>query len=83
MSVTEEEIEVSRIERLAQIKDRTLSADDALGKTTALLKLIDDHLAGHPIITAEPELYRLTFRAFESLFELQRLLKGTGPQSRG
>lgn len=82
MPVSEEEIEVSRIERLAQIKDRTLSADDALGKTTALLKLIDDHLAGHPVITSEPELYRLTFRAFENLFELQQLLNGARPRSR-
>ena len=74
MSVTEEEIELSRIERLAQIGDRTLSVDDALGKAAALLKLIDDHLAGHPVITSEPELYRLTFRAFENLFELQQAL---------
>lgn len=75
MSVTEEEIEVSRIERLAQIKDRTLGSADALGKATALLKLIDDHLAGHSVVTSDPELYRLTFRAFESLFELHQALK--------
>lgn len=76
MSVTEEEIEASRIERIAHIKDRMLGSSDALGKTTALLKLVDDHLAGHPVIAADPELYRLTFRAFENLFELHLALKG-------
>ena len=38
MSVTEEEIEASRIERIAHIKDRMLGSSDALGKTTALLQ---------------------------------------------
>lgn len=38
------------------------------------MKAIDDNLAGHPHITADPELYHLAYRAFEALFTLHRAL---------
>jgi len=38
------------------------------------MKAVDDNLAGHPHITANPEFYQLAYRAFEALFTLHYAL---------
>ena len=69
-------VEETRLERLRglqhSIKPDTLP--DAPHAAAVLMKAVDDNLAGHPDITADPELYHLAYRAFEALFTLHRAL---------
>jgi hypothetical protein len=71
------EIEVSRRERLKELKGSPRTAADfakALRIASAVMKVVDDHLAGDPAITSDPELYRWVYGAFENLFELNQAL---------
>ncbi len=74
-SDSDEVIEATRLDRLRGLRH---TAPQALPETAhsalVLMKAIDDHLAGAPVIAADPELYRLTYRAFESLFALHQAL---------
>jgi hypothetical protein len=71
------EIEVSRRERLKELKGSPEAAADlakALRTASAVMKAVDDHLAGDLTITSDPELYRWVYGAFENLFELNQAL---------
>jgi len=65
-------IEGTRLERLRGLQRSTKVEQfpDAIHAATVLMKAVDDNLAGHPHITANPELYHLAYRAFEALFTL-------------
>jgi hypothetical protein len=69
-------IEESRLDRLRELPqsislEKLPEASHAAG---VLMKAVDDNLAGHPQITADPELYHLAYRAFEALFTLHYAL---------
>lgn len=69
-------IEESRLDRLRELP-RPKSLDqlpEAPHAAAVLMKAVDDNLAGHPHITADPELYHLAYRAFEALFTLHHAL---------
>ncbi len=76
-SDSDEVIEATRLDRLRGLRQ---AAPQALPETAhsalVLMKAVDDHLAGAPVIAADPELYRLTYRAFESLYALHQALGG-------
>lgn len=74
-------VEETRLERLRGLQQSTSSEQlpDASHAAAVLMKAVDDNLAGHPHITADPELYHLAYRAFEALFTLHRALT-TEPQ---
>jgi hypothetical protein len=76
---TDELIEATRLDRLRSLRQspgaQPLPA--AAHSASVLMKAVDDHLAGHPDIAADPELYRLTYRAFENLFALRQALSET------
>lgn len=65
-------IEETRLDRLRLLQQPTRGEQfpDAPHTAAVLMKAIDDNLAGHPHITADPELYHLVYRAFEALFTL-------------
>lgn len=69
-------VEETRLDRLRvlqqSIKDETLP--EASHAAEVLMKAVDDNLAGHPHVTADPELYHLAYRAFEALFTLHQAL---------
>lgn len=69
-------IEQTRLDRLRGLQQstNTKKLPDASHAAAVLMKAVDDHLAGHPHITADPELYHLTYRAFEALFTLHHAL---------
>jgi hypothetical protein len=72
-----EVIEASRQERLQEqwgLPKTDPSVSTAIHATDVLMKAVDDHLAGHRAILADPELYSLTYRAFENLFALRQAL---------
>lgn len=69
-------IEETRLDRLRGLR-QSVKADrlpDAPHAAAVLMKAVDDNLAGHPHITADPELYQLAYRAFEALFTLHHVL---------
>ena len=69
-------IEQTRLDRLrgnSQSKDLR-NLPEASHATSVLMKAVDDNLAGHPSVTANPELYHLAYRAFEALFTLHYAL---------
>ena len=73
-------IEATRLERIRGLRQLSTQAlPDAAHSASILMKAVDDQLAGHPDVTADPELYRLAYRAFEALFTLQQALS---PQPR-
>jgi hypothetical protein len=83
----DEEIEASRHERLNELRTvsrgsqpKRIELEEAIRNASVLMKAVDDHLAGNPVIVSNPELYRLAYRAFENLFELHRAM--TEPQSK-
>lgn len=65
-------IEETRRDRLRGLQRSTKGEQflDATHAAAVLMKAVDDNLAGHPHITANPELYHLAYRAFEALFTL-------------
>ena len=69
-------IEGTRLERLRGLQRSTTVEQfpDAIHAATVLMKAVDDNLAGHPHITANPEFYQLAYRAFEALFTLHYAL---------
>ncbi|WP_445503385.1 hypothetical protein [Microvirga sp. G4-2] len=69
-------IEETRLDRLRGLHQsiRVEQLPDASHAAAVLMKAIDDNLAGHPHITADPELYHLAYRAFEALFTLHHAL---------
>jgi hypothetical protein len=71
-------IEATRLDRLRVLRQsrsaQTLA--EAAHSASVLLKAVDDRLAGHPTIASDPELYRLTYRAFENLFAVHQALGG-------
>ncbi len=72
---SDEVIEATRLDRvkcLRQVPPRGLSETACTALT--LMKAIDDQLAGTPFIATDPELYRMTYRAFESLYALHEAL---------
>jgi hypothetical protein len=79
---SDEVIEATRLDRLRALRQsrsaQTLA--EAAHSASVLLKAVDDHLAGHPTIAADPELYRLTYRAFENLFAVHQAI-GRGTRS--
>ncbi|GEO19463.1 hypothetical protein [Microvirga aerophila] len=71
----DEVIETTRLDRLRTLRQSVPQGlPEAAHSVSVLLKAVDDHLAGHPTIAANPELYRLTYRAFENLFTLHQAL---------
>jgi hypothetical protein len=73
----DENIEASRQERLQEqwgLPKTDPSVSTAIHAAEVLMKAVDDHLAGHLAILANPELYSLTYRAFENLFALRQAL---------
>ncbi|MBM6596770.1 hypothetical protein [Microvirga pudoricolor] len=80
---SEDDIELSRQERLSDLRasgqaPRVREADrgEAIRVAAALMKAVDDGLAGNAAIVTDAELYPLAYRAFENLFELHRALGG-------
>ena len=70
-------IEATRLDRLRGLRRTEPQAfPETAHSALVLMKAIDDHLAGHPVIAADPSLYRLAYRAFESLFVLHQELAG-------
>jgi hypothetical protein len=69
-------VEETRLDRLKGLQQaiRPANLPDAPHAAAVLMKAVDDNLAGHPDITADPELYHLAYRAFEALFTLHRAL---------
>jgi hypothetical protein len=69
-------IEESRLDRLRELpQSKNLEQlPEASHAAAVLMKAVDDNLAGHPHITADPELYQLAYRAFEALFTLHHAL---------
>ncbi|WP_091135884.1 hypothetical protein [Microvirga guangxiensis] len=69
-------IEETRLDRLRGIQQSKNIGQypDASHAASVLMKAVDDQLAGHPDITADPVLYHLAYRAFEALFTLHRAL---------
>lgn len=65
-------VEETRLDRLRGLRQptRVEQLPDASHAAAVLMKAIDDNLAGHPHIAADPELYHLAYRAFEALFTL-------------
>jgi hypothetical protein len=83
---SDEEIEISRQERLRELRESARlggtaprGINEAVNTAAALMKSVDDGLAGHPVVAANPDLYRLAYRAFENLFELHRAMGGEHP----
>jgi hypothetical protein len=74
----DEVIEATRLDRLSALRQRPTSQHlpEAAHSASVLMKAIDDHLAGNPSIASDRELYRLTYRAFESLFALRKTIVG-------
>lgn len=69
-------IEETRLDRLKGLQQltRVEHLPDAPHAAAVLMKAVDDNLAGHPHIAADPELYHLAYRAFEALFTLHHAL---------
>ena len=69
-------IEQTRLDRLRGLPQsvRLENLPEVSHATSVLMKAVDDNLAGHPHITADPELYHLAYRAFEALFTLHYAL---------
>jgi hypothetical protein len=69
-------IEETRLDRIQGLRQPTRAEQlpDAPHAAAVLMKAVDDNLAGHPQITADPELYHLAYRAFEALFTLHHAL---------
>jgi hypothetical protein len=72
----DEVIEATRLDRLRALRQsqNAQPLPEASHSASVLMKAVDDHLAGHPTITSDPDLYRLTYRAFEALFTLHQEL---------
>ena len=69
----DEIIEATRLDRLRGLRHTAPRAlPDMAHSALVLMKAIDDHLAGSPAIAADPDLYRLSYRAFESLYALHQ-----------
>ena len=81
----DELIEATRLERLRALRQlrsvKTLA--EAAHSASVLLKAVDDHLADHPAIASDPELYCLTYRAFENLFAVHQALGGQSRSAAG
>ncbi|MET0744915.1 MAG: hypothetical protein ABWY78_16205 [Microvirga sp.] len=83
---TDDEIELSRQERLRDLGGSVRAArpgaqvlQEAIRTASALMKSLDDGLAGNPAVVTDPDLYRLAYRAFENLYELHRAMGGVQP----
>lgn len=75
-------IETTRRDRIRTMRQAARPAlPEPRHSVSVLMKAVDDHLAGHPAIAADPDLYRLAYRAFENLFTLHQALgdDGAGP----
>jgi hypothetical protein len=90
---TDDEIETFRIDRLAtNAQEREMSVaqltahfapgsfgyHEALHTTSVLMDSVDRHIAEHPAVLADRELYRLATRAQEALFNLYQLMGAKG-----
>jgi hypothetical protein len=84
MSIPEsyQESEASRRERLRELRRSPApqaGLPDPVHTALVLMKAVDDKLASHPDVAADPDLYHLAFKAFEALFELHNALGGQIP----
>ena len=84
---SEDDIEVSRQERLGDLRASGRGGEaglqDAIRIAAHLMKSVDDGLAGNPAVVSDPDLYRLAYRAFESLYELHRAMGGAHAPASG
>jgi hypothetical protein len=83
---SDDEIELSRQERLRDLGGAARSGrpgaqvlQEAIRTASALMKSLDDGLAGNPAVVTDAELYRLAYKAFENLYELHRTMGGVQP----
>lgn len=74
-------IEATRLDRLKTLRQSPAiePLPEAAHCVSVLMKALDDHLAGHPTIASDRELYHLAYRAFENLFALHCGLQRQAP----
>ncbi len=57
-------------ELIASVAPGTFACHEAMHMTSVVMDNIDQHIADHPAIAANPEWFRLATRASETLFRL-------------